>query len=118
MRKILLSLLFLAILFGISRFIFEPTYLYYELTWLDIPMHILGGIGLAFLMHAIFTYNGYKLSLLKFIIIYSVIALCWEIYEYERGVMVYDSIYKWLDSLKDYIDGIIGVYIVYYFKVK
>lgn len=81
-------------------------------------MHILGGVGVAFLMHSIFAYKGYKPSLWKFIFIYSLIALSWEIYEYTRGVVIYDALYKWVDSLKDFVNGIIGVVIVYSLKEK
>ena len=40
-----------------TRNLFEPTYLYYEIWWLDIPMHILGGMGVASLTYSVFLYK-------------------------------------------------------------
>jgi hypothetical protein len=53
MKQIMLSALYLLTLFSISEFIFNPTYLYYEIVWLDIPMHIFGGFGVASLTWAV-----------------------------------------------------------------
>jgi hypothetical protein len=46
MKYVAFSSLYLVALFAISRYLFEPMYLYYELPWLDIPMHVLGEMGL------------------------------------------------------------------------
>jgi hypothetical protein len=53
MKYVAFSSLYLVTLFAISRYLFEPMYLYYELPWLDIPMHVLGGFGVASLAIAL-----------------------------------------------------------------
>lgn len=118
MKSIFFSLLFLLILFLVSHYIFEPTYLYYELVWLDIPMHILGGFGVASLTRAILAYQGIKVSYKNLFLAYICVAIAWEIYEYVRGVMVYDSIYKYLDTVKDLFDGYLGMSLFYFFIRK
>lgn len=118
MKSIFFSLLFLLILFLVSHYIFEPTYLYYELWWLDIPMHILGGFGVASLTRAILSYKGIEVSYKNLFLAYICVAIAWEIYEYVRGVMVYDSIYKYLDTVKDLFDGYLGMSLFYFFIRK
>jgi hypothetical protein len=43
MKHIIISALYLLTLFCLSHFVFDPSYLYNEIPWLDIPMHIMGG---------------------------------------------------------------------------
>ena len=117
MKYIFLSLLFLLILFSVSHYIFEPTNLYYELWWLDIPMHILGGFGVASLTKAILSYQGIKVSYINLFLTYIFIATAWEIYEYVRGMMVYDDISKYLDTVKDLFYGFFGMSL-YYFLIR
>lgn len=114
MKSIFFSLLFLLIIFLVSHYIFEPTYLYYELWWLDILMHILGGFGVVSLTRAILSYKGIEVSYTKLFLAYIFVAVVWEIYELIRGVMVYDSIYKYLDTVKDLFDGYIGMSLFYF----
>lgn len=116
MKHIFLPLLFLLALFLVSRYIFEPTYLYYEFLWLDIPMHILGGIGVGLLSYAVLTYKKIKVSFWKIFVIYVAIAIAWETYEYIRGVVEYTSIGKWFDSLQDIAYGALGLGITYFLK--
>jgi hypothetical protein len=118
MKQIITSALYLLTIFAVSHFIFEPTYLYYELRWLDIPMHIMGGFGVASLVSAIATYRGRTVSFVQLFIAYSLVAFAWEAYEYAKDVLAYSAWNGWFDTLKDYINGIIGVGIAYLFIKK
>lgn len=113
MSRILYSLLFLATLFCVSYFVFEPTNLYYEIPWLDIPMHIFGGMGVGALASALALHNKKKVSLLQAMIFYVVIAASWEVYEYARGVMVYDEASDYFDTVFDFANGAIGIILAY-----
>ncbi len=113
MKYVLLSSLYLLILFSVSHFIFEPTYLYRELVWLDIPMHVLGGLGVGFLIIAICRLFKVNIDFPRFFILFLIVAFAWEGYEYMRGVIVYDALYKYLDFIKDIATGTIGVYGAY-----
>jgi hypothetical protein len=108
MKQIITSVLYLLIIFSVSRFIFEPAHLYYELKWLDIPIHIMGGFGIASLVAAIHGYFKKPVSFWKLFAFYAVVAVMWEAYEYERAVIAYTSWDGWLDTLKDFVDGAIG----------
>jgi hypothetical protein len=118
MKKIVISLLYLLVLFFISRFIFEPTYLYYELKWLDIPMHVLGGFGVASLAHAILSYLKKPVSFWSIVVSYTAIAVAWELYEYSRDVMTGNTWNGWLDTIADYVNGGIGAFIAHRFLTK
>lgn len=113
MKPVLLSLGYLLILFLISHYIFEPTYLYHELPWLDIPMHLLGGLGVGVLLMHAAKLVDVKLSLASLFFLFLIVAASWEVYEYMRGTMVYDGILKYLDTVKDLVMGSIGLYGAY-----
>lgn len=118
MKQVITSALYLLTIFSVSKFIFIPANLYYELSWLDIPMHIMGGFGVASLVSAIFTYKERKVSFLQLFWIYTTVAVVWEVYEYQSGVIAYHDISDWLDTIKDYIDGLAGVAVAYLFIRK
>ncbi len=118
MKHIIISSLYILTLFLLSRFVFDPTYLYYELPWLDIPMHIMGGFGVASLTGAILSYRGIKVSYVKLIIAYSVIAVTWEMYEYVHDILIVREWNGWYDTIKDFYDGFLGMSIAYLFIRK
>ena len=115
MKQIIFSSLYLIILFCLSLFVFDPAYLYYEIWWLDIPMHIMGGFGVAALAHAILVYRGKKSTYWKLFFSYLVVALLWEAYEYIHSLI---TIAQWsgvFDTIKDLVDGTIGMTLAYLF---
>lgn len=113
MKQIVISSLYLLVLFSISQFIFTPTELYYELKWLDIPMHLLGGFGVASLVSAIYSYFGKPISMWKLFIMYTLVAIAWELYEYIHDLIKDQKWNGWFDTVADYINGGIGVAIAY-----
>lgn len=113
MKKIIYSLLYLAILFFVSRFIFDQSNLYYEIWWLDIPMHILGGLGVAALAVSILNYKNFEITFGRIVIAFFLVAIVWEIYEYicsSGGDYIWGG---WFDTIKDMINGFLGASIVY-----
>ena len=116
MKHIIISGIFLVMLLALSVLVFDPTHLYYELPWLDIPMHILGGFGVASLTAAILTYRGKKVSLMSLFIAYSIVAVSWELYEYAKDLMTRDKWNGWYDTSKDLFDGALGVVVLYWFS--
>lgn len=118
MKQILTSALYLLTIFAVSHFIFEPTYLYYELRWLDIPMHIMGGFGVASLVSAVLAYTNRSISFWSLFISYTLFAIAWELYEYVQDVQALVEWNGWRDTTKDYINGLIGVGIAYLFIRK
>ena len=110
--------LYLIILYCLSHFVFEPTYLYYELPWLDIPMHILGGFGVAMLALSIARYKKYNISITSVLLAYLVVALTWELYEFCHDLIRSTPWNGWQDTLSDIINGAIGGWIAYFFLKK
>ncbi len=113
MRKALITLLFILTTFLVSRYVFEPANLYYELPWLDIPMHILGG----YLIGTLFIILGEKNKTVGtksyfFWALFLTMA-AWEIFEYERGMVEYTRLYDYFDSIKDVAFGYLGAYLAY-----
>lgn len=125
MIRIILSSFFLILIFSISKFIFDPAYLYYELPWLDIPMHIIGGIAVAFFILSIFSYLKIRISYVQLVLGYVFIACSWEIYEH---ILNYIYVGTWygnrlplkdgIDTMKDIVNGFIGMSVLYLFMKK
>lgn len=118
MKQIITSSLYLLVLFSLSRFIFDPTHLYYELRWLDIPMHILGGFGVASLASSVYRYFGKNISLWRIFVAYTIVAIAWELYEYTHDILTGQAWNGWFDTIKDYVDGALGMSIAYRFMRK
>lgn len=85
-------------------------FLYWRYLWLDMPMHVLGGIVAAlgiFVLHDLrvpLPKNWDKfLSILTTVLI---VALLWEIYEIQLGLLVFGD-YR-LDTLSDLFFGLLG----------
>ncbi len=125
MKHIIISALYLLTLFCLSHFVFDPSYLYNEIPWLDIPMHIMGGFGVASLTGAILSYRGSKVSYFKLFAVYFVVAIVWEAYEH---IMNYIHLNIWyglrtpsvdiVDTVKDLFDGLLGMSAAYLFVRK
>ncbi len=113
MRNIIFALIFLGSTFMVSRFIFEPTYLYYELGWLDIPMHFLGGLEVGYLVISVLRYYRIRPQISHILIGVAVIATTWEIYEFLRETNMYRGWYDYFDTCKDMVLGLSGGYISY-----
>lgn len=118
MKHIISSLLYLLILFCLSKFVFDPTNLYYELSWLDIPMHIMGGFGVASLAIAIAVYKKHTLSLRAVLFIYLGVAIGWELYELAHDLINGSSWNGWSDTISDVFNGGLGALVSYYLLKK
>lgn len=125
MKHIIISSLYLIILFCLSKFVFDPAYLYDEIKWLDIPMHIMGGFGVASLTGALLSYKGIKVSYTKLFVTYLVVAVAWEVFEHIHNLIVM-GVWNGLrtqqadifDTIKDLVDGYIGMSFAYFFVRK
>ncbi len=118
MRNIIFTLLAIICTFSISQFVFNPLNLYYEIWWLDIPMHILGGALFALLFVNLSTYFKLKLEVKSLLIFVFFVGLVWEVYEY--SMYVYFN-YDWggmYDSIKDLFDDMLGASIALYINNK
>ena len=118
MKHIISSVLYLAILLGLSEFVFNPTNLYYELPWLDIPMHIMGGFGVASLAAAVLSYKQRAVTYKRLLLAFLIVGTFWEIYEYVNHVMNGADWSGVFDTVKDYIDGALGASLAYLFVRK
>ena len=118
MKHIISSALFLLVLLCLSVFVFDPTHLYYELPWLDIPMHLLGGFGLTSLFLAIAVHGKQKLSLTQILLLYTLVAIGWELYEIAKDFIGNTTWNGWPDTISDVINGAIGATVAYYLLDK
>jgi hypothetical protein len=118
LNKIFLTICVGVSLFLISKFVFDPLNLFYEITWLDIPMHIFGGLLLA----ALYIYSSeykndsrkFKLPKIKNILFFVVlVSAFWEVYEYIMDLSSYRIWNGWLDTISDFINALAGACVAY-----
>ncbi len=113
MKKVLTATILTFLTFIVSRFVFEPANLYYELPWLDIPMHIWGGFLIGLLIVALSFYNNTMKNRQFFFLSLFLVMFIWEVYEYQRGVILYDKLFDYFDTLKDVFFGFLGGCLAY-----
>lgn len=118
MKHIISSALYLVVLLCLSVFVFDPTHLYYELPWLDIPMHVLGGFGVGSLTLSIASYKKHKISFLQMILVYACVAAGWELYEFSHDIFDNTPWNGWSDTVSDIINGAIGATVAYFLLKK
>lgn len=81
-------------------------------------MHIMGGFGVASLASALFAYFNKPVSFWKLFVVYSVVAVAWELYEYTLDLVTYAEWNEAFDTVQDYVNGLIGMGIAYLFVRK
>jgi|TARA_Y100000310_G_scaffold345866_1_gene471915 hypothetical protein len=98
-------------------------YLYWTLPWIDLPIHMLGGVWVGLTSLWFFYFSPYKQGTLnkKSVFITAFVAILivsvsWEVFEILIGVQIGDS-YFYLAGL-DLIGGFIGAGIAYIYVIK
>jgi hypothetical protein len=85
----------------------------------DIPMHVLGGFGVASFVLAVATHGKQKLSLTQILILYLCVAITWELYEFVKDVLVHKVEWNgWPDTLSDVFNGGVGATVAFFFLKK
>lgn len=111
MQKLTILLFLIAgVMLAFLHFLSLELYLYWRFLWLDIPMHALGGSVVALSLFA-----GYALKwpvprrwlgLFPVILIVTVVALAWEVFELIIRAPVVDNFV--LDTVTDLVAGLLG----------
>ncbi len=115
-----------AILIALCHYLALKFYLYWTYKWVDIPMHIMGGMIVSSMgLWAIYfsplknlLLNNSKKTLLVSVIIIFIVGFLWEVFELQFGLISYSLVDR-IDSIKDMFDDIIGALIAgWYFLEK
>jgi hypothetical protein len=89
------------------------TYFYWYHRWFDIPMHILAGMAIGWLLLAFF--DARKATLYFFGML--AVGVGWEIFENVNHISTGQPGY-WFDTIKDIVDDLIGAGITFYIAKK
>ena len=81
-------------------------------------MHIIGGFGVASLGVAVFSFSKVRASYVKVFVFFFCIAVAWELYEYIHDLILVREWNGWHDTIKDLVDGTLGMSLFYFFKKK
>ncbi len=82
--------------------------LFWTHRWIDIPMHILGGVSIGAFCVGLF---GRHRPLL-FVLLVALFATSWEFFEYVFGLTIEGDLY-WLDTTHDLLNGAVGALAAY-----
>ncbi len=108
-RKLLYIALVLAVLLLTLHLYALENYLYWYYRWLDIPMHILGGVAIGALL---INYLGARRALLYFTLMFGVVVI-WEVFENVESISTGQPDY-WFDTAYDMINGLIGAVLTFF----
>jgi hypothetical protein len=108
---LLTTLFFTVFVLGLVHFLALHYALYWRFPLIDIPMHMLGGISVAF---SILLSGDFGIRLPKIYLQFSsvlamvfIVGLLWEAFEVWAGVPLFQP-YFYLDSVKDLIMDVLG----------
>lgn len=118
MKHIISSGLYLLTLFLLSQYIFVPANIYKELWWFDIPMHIMGGFGVAAFTSALLTYKQKEVSFKVLLTSFFIVAFLWEVYEYVKDFITLSNQNDIIDTISDFVNGALGAVIAYWLVTK
>ena len=109
----LFLLLFIATINAIANY----WHLYFHLPWLDIPMHVLGGLWVAFFSLAWYYHTPLihpKDRSTLFVIMFAtsttmIIGLCWELFEFSAQTLIERAdVHNLGDTLFDLVNDLVG----------
>lgn len=96
-------------------------YLYWRYAWLDIPMHFLGGVVVAFgylTVRDFFpSWSKKRFTLFKTLAVVIMAAVVWEVFEVLIGVIFEEGRYV-IDTLSDLLIGALGGVLGYYLSSR
>jgi len=125
-QQILFASFWVILSIGIINFLGCKYYLYWTYRWLDIPVHIVAGAGVALatlwfltFFERFLTINRYKTKILfAVLVVILFVGIIWELFELWGGITYLDDHGYRFDTIKDLVDDTIGAMIVYGFFIK
>jgi len=103
----LIAALLLSALLAVSHIWAMADFLYWKYVWLDVPVHLLGGLAIGVFVAALL--NAWKP--LSFLLLAAVLIIGWEVFEYFLGPLR-EANYVF-DTAIDLLMGTIGALIAY-----
>ncbi len=93
-------------------------HLYFEIKWLDKPVHFLGGASVALFTIAMLNLWHKQVHMSNVLAGTVFIAILWELYEFTHDVLVLRPWNGWFDSSTDVLFGILGGALTYFLYKK
>lgn len=91
-------------------------FLYWKYLWLDIPMHILGGVACAFAFSILPFFHLHISSVYStrryYILFAFIVGFLWEVFEYSAGISVGEPGFV-IDTCTDLVMDVFGAYLGY-----
>ncbi len=99
-------------LLAVSNFLALKLFLYWRYSWIDMPVHFLGGVAAALGLFVLFDFRlplpRQLLSLSYFMFLVFFVAVAWEIFEVLLGAVDTTTSYYISDTVTDMICGLFG----------
>ena len=125
-KKLFIISFFCIIIVAIFHFFSLENSWYWTYKWIDIPVHIFAGLGIALMalwislkVKHIDNILGYKRKALLIILLTVLLfAVCWEIYELIFKATSINYIGYWRDSISDVCGSLVGGIIAFMYFTK
>ena len=112
-------LVMLIFMIGIMNAVALRYHLFYTYRWLDIPMHLLGGLWVSLFVlwyHFVFRHHKVRIRGKRDAFTFALsatfaIALGWELFEYAVNAYIVPGRYDMMDTFKDLLMGMTGAVI-------
>jgi hypothetical protein len=114
-RGILWAQLLTALILAVMTWFAVWYFLYWRFWWLDIPMHILGGMWAGLCAAWILKRRGNDFSLTWCLVFTLFVGIAWEVFEYSEGIAFPQHLSYPLDTVKDVFMALFGAALAYLF---
>src|SRR3989344_6987032 len=106
--RLLLAQFFAILVLAVVMWVAVWFSLYWRVWWLDIPMHLFGGVWAALCAAWFFARRKEALSLVWCLVFALTIGVVWEIFEYVEGIAAPQYLSYSIDTAKDILMDLLG----------
>lgn len=122
MQVLLALFLTTGLVLAVTQVVAVEFYLYWIYPWFDIPMHILGGVFVAF-GYAMLPFFRIRVpsrftKLGTYLLVVLVVGIAWEVFEYVNGISVLEEKDFFLDTAMDLVFDLLGGAVGYYLVTR
>lgn len=116
--RVLIAQFTAAALLAVAMWIVVSNALYWRFPWVDVPMHVLGGVWAGLCASWILARNGASAPLAWCFAFALALGIAWELFEYSEGIVMSRHLSYTADTAKDIAMDLAGAALGWLFARK